>query len=77
MVARNIAISACHRRRRTRPGEVPLGENACRRKNAIQLRSTDPAAIELARKIGPQLDNAAALAAALAKRALSPCTTTR
>jgi DNA invertase Pin-like site-specific DNA recombinase len=37
---------------------------ATRRKNAIQLRSTDPAAIGLARKIGPQLDNAA-LAAAL------------
>jgi len=35
-----------------------------RRKNAIQLRSTDPAAVELARKAGPQLDNAA-LAAAL------------
>ncbi len=35
-----------------------------RRKNAIQLRSTDPAAIGLARKIGPHLDNAA-LAAAL------------
>jgi excisionase family DNA binding protein len=35
-----------------------------RRKNAIQLRSTDPAAIELARRIGPGLDNAA-LAAAL------------
>ena len=33
--------------------------SATRRKNAIQLRSTDPAAIELARKIGPQLDNAA------------------
>jgi DNA invertase Pin-like site-specific DNA recombinase len=37
---------------------------ATRRKNAIQLRSTSPAAIELARRIGPQLDNAA-LAAAL------------
>jgi excisionase family DNA binding protein len=37
---------------------------ATRRKNAIQLRSTDPAAIELARKIGPGLDNNA-LAAAL------------
>jgi excisionase family DNA binding protein len=37
---------------------------ATRRKNAIQLRSTDPAAIGLARKIGPQLDNAE-LAAAL------------
>jgi DNA invertase Pin-like site-specific DNA recombinase len=35
-----------------------------RRKNAIQLRSTDPAAIELARRLGPGLDNAA-LAAAL------------
>jgi DNA invertase Pin-like site-specific DNA recombinase len=35
-----------------------------RRKNAIQLRSTDPAAIELARRIGPGLDNTA-LAAAL------------
>jgi DNA invertase Pin-like site-specific DNA recombinase len=35
-----------------------------RRKNAIQLRSTDPAAIELARRIGPGLDNNA-LAAAL------------
>lgn len=30
---------------------------ATRRKNAYQLRSTDPAAIELARKIGPGLDN--------------------
>jgi hypothetical protein len=28
-----------------------------RRKNAFQLRSTDPAAIELARRIGPGLDN--------------------
>ena len=28
-----------------------------RRKNAYQLRSTDPAAIELARRIGPGLDN--------------------
>jgi hypothetical protein len=37
---------------------------ATRRKNAIQLRSTDPAAIGLARKIGPHLDNSA-LAAAL------------
>jgi excisionase family DNA binding protein len=37
---------------------------ATRRKNAIQLRSTDPAAIGLARQIGPQLGNAA-LAAAL------------
>jgi excisionase family DNA binding protein len=37
---------------------------ATRRKNAIQLRSTDPAAIELARQIGPHRDNAA-LAAAL------------
>ncbi len=35
-----------------------------RRKNAIQLRSTDPAAIELARRIGPGLDNNA-LAGAL------------
>jgi DNA invertase Pin-like site-specific DNA recombinase/predicted DNA-binding transcriptional regulator AlpA len=35
-----------------------------RRKNAIQLRSTDPAAITLARRIGPGLDNNA-LAAAL------------
>jgi hypothetical protein len=35
-----------------------------RRKNAIQLRSTDPAAIELACRIGPGLDNNA-LAAAL------------
>jgi DNA invertase Pin-like site-specific DNA recombinase len=35
-----------------------------RRKNAIQLRSTDPAAIGLARHIGPHLDNNA-LAAAL------------
>jgi hypothetical protein len=35
-----------------------------RRKNAIQLRTTDPAAIELARRIGPVLDNNA-LAAAL------------
>jgi DNA invertase Pin-like site-specific DNA recombinase len=35
-----------------------------RRKNAIQLRSTDPAAVELARRIGPGLDNNA-LAAAL------------
>jgi hypothetical protein len=35
-----------------------------RRKNAIQLRSTDPAAIELARRIGPGCDNNA-LAAAL------------
>lgn len=35
-----------------------------RRKNAIQLRSTDPAAIELARRIGPGMDNNA-LAAAL------------
>jgi DNA invertase Pin-like site-specific DNA recombinase len=34
-----------------------------RRKNAIQLRSTDPAAIGLARKIGPHLDNAALSAA--------------
>jgi len=30
---------------------------ATRRKNAFQLRSTDPAAIELARRIGPALDN--------------------
>jgi predicted DNA-binding transcriptional regulator AlpA len=30
-----------------------------RRKNAFQLRSTDPAAIELARRIGPSLDNSA------------------
>jgi len=37
---------------------------ATRRKNAYQLRSTDPAAIELARRIGPRLDNNA-LAAAL------------
>jgi DNA invertase Pin-like site-specific DNA recombinase len=37
---------------------------ATRRKNAIQLRSTDPAAITLARRIGPGLDNNA-LAAAL------------
>lgn len=37
---------------------------ATRRKNAIQLRSTDPAAIELARRTGPHMDNAA-LAAAL------------
>jgi excisionase family DNA binding protein len=37
---------------------------ATRRKNAYQLRSTDPAAIELARRIGPGLDNNA-LAAAL------------
>ena len=35
-----------------------------RRKNAIQLRSTDPAAVGLARRIGPHVDNAA-LAAAL------------
>ena len=35
-----------------------------RRKNAIQLRSTDPAAIGLARETGPHLDNTA-LAAAL------------
>jgi DNA invertase Pin-like site-specific DNA recombinase len=35
-----------------------------RRKNAIQLRVTDPATIELARRIGPGLDNNA-LAAAL------------
>jgi DNA invertase Pin-like site-specific DNA recombinase len=35
-----------------------------RRKNAIQLRSTDPAAIELARRIGPSMDNNT-LAAAL------------
>ena len=35
-----------------------------RRKNAIQLRSTDPAAIELACRVGPGLDNNA-LAAAL------------
>src|SRR5439155_11940088 len=35
-----------------------------RRRNAIQLRTTDPAAITLARHIGPSLDNAA-LAAAL------------
>jgi DNA invertase Pin-like site-specific DNA recombinase len=35
-----------------------------RRKNAIQLRSTDPAAIELAHRIGPSMDNNA-LAAAL------------
>ena len=35
-----------------------------RRKNAIQLRTTSPAAIELARRIGPGLDNNA-LAAAL------------
>jgi excisionase family DNA binding protein len=37
---------------------------ATRRKNAIQLRSTAPAAVELARRIGPALDNSA-LAAAL------------
>src|SRR5206468_2281690 len=37
---------------------------ATRRKNAIQLRSTDPAAIELACRLGPGLDNNA-LAAAL------------
>ena len=37
---------------------------ATRRKNAIQLRSTDPAAVELARRIGPAQDNSA-LAAAL------------
>jgi Recombinase zinc beta ribbon domain/Recombinase len=37
---------------------------ATRRKNAIQLRNTDPAAIGLARRIGPTLDNAG-LAAAL------------
>jgi DNA invertase Pin-like site-specific DNA recombinase len=37
---------------------------ATRRKNAIQLRSTDPAAVELASRIGPGLDNSA-LAAAL------------
>jgi DNA invertase Pin-like site-specific DNA recombinase len=36
---------------------------ATRRKNAIQLRSTDPAAIDLACQIGPQLDNAAMAAA--------------
>ena len=35
-----------------------------RRRNAIQLRTTDPAAIALAQRIGPSLDNAA-LAAAL------------
>jgi hypothetical protein len=35
-----------------------------RRRNAIQLRTTDPAAITLAHRIGPSLDNAA-LAAAL------------
>jgi hypothetical protein len=35
-----------------------------RRKNATQLRATDPAALELARRIGPGLDNPA-LAAAL------------
>jgi hypothetical protein len=35
-----------------------------RRRNAIQLRTTDPAAIELARRVGPSLDNAA-LATAL------------
>ena len=35
-----------------------------RRKNAIQLRATDPAAIELACRIGPRMDNNA-LAAAL------------
>jgi len=35
-----------------------------RRRNAIQLRTTDPAAIELARRVGPGMDNAA-LAAAL------------
>ena len=35
-----------------------------RRRNAVQLRNTDPAAIALARRIGPSLDNAA-LAAAL------------
>jgi DNA invertase Pin-like site-specific DNA recombinase len=35
-----------------------------RRRSAIQLRTTDPAAIALARRIGPSLDNAA-LAAAL------------
>jgi hypothetical protein len=37
---------------------------ATRRKNAIQLRSTDPAAIALARQVGPHVDNTA-LAAAL------------
>jgi hypothetical protein len=37
---------------------------ATRRENAIQLRSTAPAAVELARRIGPALDNSA-LAAAL------------
>jgi predicted DNA-binding transcriptional regulator AlpA len=37
---------------------------ATRRKNAIQLRCTNPAAIALARRIGPRLDNNA-LAAAL------------
>ena len=35
-----------------------------RRRNAIQLRATDPAAIDLARRVGPGLDNAG-LAAAL------------
>jgi DNA invertase Pin-like site-specific DNA recombinase len=35
-----------------------------RRKNAVQLRNTDPAAIAMARRIGPSLDNAG-LAAAL------------
>jgi DNA invertase Pin-like site-specific DNA recombinase len=35
-----------------------------RRKNAVQLRNTDPAAIALARRIGPSLDNAG-LASAL------------
>jgi hypothetical protein len=35
-----------------------------RRRNAIQLRSTDPAAIALAQRVGPGLDNAA-LATAL------------
>jgi hypothetical protein len=34
-----------------------------RRRNAIQLRSTDPVAIELATRIGPSLDNAALTAA--------------
>jgi DNA invertase Pin-like site-specific DNA recombinase len=36
---------------------------ATRRKNAYQLRSTDPAAIELARRIGPGCDNNALAAA--------------
>jgi hypothetical protein len=34
-----------------------------RRKSAVQLRNTDPAAIVLARRIGPSLDNAGLAAA--------------